>query len=495
MLLLVGSLRPAIIGAKSAIFRLPHAGYFMGWMYERLLEATAVAGRRGGTIQQIIYELEPKGQGMPIQLRDLRALEGPNIYYPQPAVKLAIWADRDIRQQISDTLKAWAQAVGLVIGYLRQDVQPAEEGFLITTTWTTPLPTVGERVAEGVVADLEAVERADNEYSHDDALFAAIDERKRQEPSLSLLQLYAEAQVRGLPILPRGDGTLLIGSGSRGWAFDPASLDLGLQIDVPWDTIGTIPVVAVTGTNGKTTTVRLIAHVLHSSGQRVGHTDTDGIFIGEQQVEAGDWVGWSGARRVLTNQLVDVAVLETSRGSILRRGLGFEQCDVSVVTNISADHLGEFGIESLEQMARVKGVVVLATKPEGYVVLNANDPLVLAMREWAPAPVILWSRDKHNPALATHQEAGGAVVYSDGTAIELIVDGQRGQIALSDIPITFGGTALFNIENVLAATGACLGLGIDIGVIAAALHTFTPDVAHNPNRRWAAESEEPRPEY
>lgn len=418
---------------------------------------------------------------MPIQLHDLRALEGPNIYYPQPAVKLAIRAERDIRQQVSDTLKTWAQAVGLVIGHLRQDVQPAEGGFLITTTWTTPLPMVGERIAEGVVADLEAAEREDEEYSHDDLLFAAINERKRQQPSLPVLQIYAEAQVRGLPVLPRGDGTLLIGSGSRGWVFDPANLDLGLQIDVPWDNIGMIPIVAIAGTNGKTTTVQLIAHVLRSSGQRVGHADTDGIYIDEQQIEAGDWAGWSGARCVLTNQSVDVAVLETPCAGILRRGLGFDQCDVSVVTNSSTDQLGEFGSESLEQMARVKGVVVLATKPEGYVVLNADDPLVLAMRELTPASAILWSRDKDNPALAAHHAAKGTIVYINGTALETAFDEQHGQIALSDIPITVDGTALFDVENVLAATGACLGLGIDIRTIAAALHTFTPDVIRKPN--------------
>lgn len=419
---------------------------------------------------------------MPLQLRDLRALEGPNIYYPQPAVKLQIWADRDISRPISDLVKTWAQQVGVVIGALRQDTQPENDGLLITTTWTTPLPNVGERIAEGVFADLQATETKDEDYTHDDALFEAIAERKREEPSLAQLQLYAEAQIRDLPMLPRGDGTLMLGSGARGYIFDPAGLGLGLPAEIPWDTIGTIPIVAVTGTNGKTTTTRLITHILSSAGRRVGHTDTDGIYIADQQVEQGDWAGFGGGRRVLTDPQVDVAVLETSRGGILRRGLGFSSCTVSVVTNISGDHLGELGIETVQQLAEVKGIIVLATQPEGYSVLNADDPLTLALRAWSSAPVALFSRNPLNSAITEHVAAGGAIVRSHDTHIDVSFGSQHGQIALDEVPITFGGAALHNVENVLAATAACLSLGLDLTTIAAALRTFTPDADHNVHR-------------
>lgn len=419
---------------------------------------------------------------MPIQLRDLRALEGPNIYYPQPAVKLQIWADRDLRSTISDTVKQWAQQVGIVIGALRQDVQPSDNGYVITTTWITPLPLVGERIAEGVFADLQAAEQHDEEYSHDDALFAALAERKREEPSLLQLQIYAEAQVRDLPFLPRGDGNVMIGSGTHGYIFDPSILSLGMPAEIPWDQIGTAPVVAITGTNGKTTTTRLIAHVLSSTGQRVGRTDTDGIFIAGEQVEQGDWAGWGGARRVLTDPTVDVAVLETSRGGILRRGLGFSTCDVSVVTNVSADHLGEFDINTPEQMVEVKGTIVLATRDDGHVVLNADDPLVLALRAWSSASVVLFSRDPANRAVADHMATGGAVVRSDGALVHVSFGDQHDQFALADVPITFGGSALHNVENVLAATAACLSLGLDVATILAGLRTFQSDGQNNANR-------------
>ncbi len=419
---------------------------------------------------------------MPLHIRDLRALEGPNIYYSVPGVKLQVWADRDISTTIGDAIKQWAQQVGVVIGALQHDVQQEDEGYLITTTWTTPLPNVGERIAEGAIQDLQAAETQDEDYSHDDALFDAIGERRREEPSLAQLQLYAEARYRDLPMFPVGNGKLMFGSGSRGYVFDPSILSLGMTATIPWEQIGTIPVVAVTGTNGKTTTTRLIAHIVGSTGKRVGRTDTDGIVIGSTTVEQGDWAGWGGARRVLTDPQVDVAVLETSRGGILQRGLGFSSCDVGVVTNISADHLGEFGVETPEQMAAVKGVVVLATKPDGHVVLNADDPIVLALRQWSSAPLILFSRDADNRAVAEHLAESGAAVRSTATAVEVSFGQQSGQIPLADIPITFGGAATHNVENVLAAVAACLGLGLDLPTIAAGLKTFVPDATHNANR-------------
>jgi cyanophycin synthetase len=419
---------------------------------------------------------------MPLEIRDLRALEGPNIYYLQPAVKLQIWADRDISRAINDSVKTWAQQVGTVIGKLRQDVQPVDNGFLITTTWTTPLPTVGEHVAEGAAADLVAAEQRDEEYSHDEALFAAIDARKREEPSLQQLQLYAEAQVRDLPMLPRGDGTVMIGTGARGWVLDPAAMSLGLGVEVRWDQIGRIPVVAVTGTNGKTTTVRLITHVLRETGLRVGNTNTDGVFINGQQVEEGDWAGWAGTRRVLTDSAVDVAVLETSRGGILRRGLGFNYCDISVITNISADHLGEFEIDTPEQMARVKGTIIRVTRPDGYTILNADDPLVLELGELSNSQVVLFSIDPQNAVMAAHQQIGGGFVRSDGEQVAVHINDQQGQFPLADIPITVGGAALHNVQNVLAATAACLGLGVPLPTIVDALRSFLPSPTHNANR-------------
>src|SRR3954453_7343445 len=161
---------------------------------------------------------------MPIDVRDIRGLEGPNLYYGQPGVKLQVWSDHDIRRELGDEIKRWAQMTGTVIGYLEQEVVPSDDGHLITTTFTTPFPNVGERIVEAVVADLQAAESGDEDYPHDNLLFEIRGLRKREEPPMALLQIYAEARFRDLPYLPRDDGTIMVGSGARGYIFNPAGL-------------------------------------------------------------------------------------------------------------------------------------------------------------------------------------------------------------------------------------------------------------------------------
>lgn len=419
---------------------------------------------------------------MPIEIRDLRALEGPNLYYGQPAVKLQTWSDQDVRRELANSIKTWAQVTGIVIGYLQQEVARSDAGFLTTTTFTTPFPNVGAQVAEAVVTDLQAAARGDEEYSHDDLLFEIMRQRQREEPPLALLQLYAEARARDLPFLPREDGTIMAGSGARGYIFDPAGLSLGLTVEVPWEDLGRIPVVAVSGTNGKTTTVRLCAHMLAAAGKCAGRADTDDITIGDEQVASGDWAGFGGARRVLTDPRAEVAVLETSRGGILRRGLGFDLCDVSVITNVSADHLGELGVETLEEMARVKGVIALVTRPDGRVVLNARDERLAELEQYIGAPIMWFSRQADHPRLRAHLAAGGDAVWSDGTHIHVAYQGTQQSFLLADIPIVVGGAAEHNVDNVLAATAACVALGLEVNAIAAALRDFASSAADNPGR-------------
>jgi len=318
---------------------------------------------------------------MPVAVREIRAFEGPNLYYPQAAVKLAVWADRDISRQISDTLKNWAQVTGMVIGYLRQYADVVPDGVVITTTWTTPLPTVGAQIAEQVVADIDAAERKDGDYDHDDALMAIIGERKRQEPSMTLLQLLAEAHAHEVPVLRRADGHLVIGTGARSWNFDPAGLSLGLGVEVPWDSVGTVPLVAVTGPDA-TAVAHLIAVAVERAGRRVGRADENGIVIAGEQVSEAPSADWEGARRVLTDGRVDVAVAAVSLQSIEERGLGFDECRVGVVTGVDGDN---------ERLAEVHGIVVLATVPDGTVVLNADEPAVLALRDWTASKQFVYT--------------------------------------------------------------------------------------------------------
>lgn len=246
---------------------------------------------------------------------------------------------------------------------------------------------------------------------------------------------------------------------------------------------GRIPLVAVAGTNGKTTTVRLIAHLLGQSGKRVGMANSDGVYIAGQCIDTGDCSGPRSARNVLFHPDVDAAVLETARGGILREGLGFDRCNVAVVTNLGmGDHLGLNYIGTVEDLAVVKRVIIHSVAPEGVAVLNAADPIVAAMANACPGSVTYFAHDRHERVLANHLAQGKRGVFvADGMMVA--AKGKlRYQIDLADIPLTHGGTIPFQVENVMAATAAAWGLGIPWHDIRAGLSTFGGDVQSAPGR-------------
>ena len=245
-----------------------------------------------------------------------------------------------------------------------------------------------------------------------------------------------------------------------------------------------IPVVAVTGTNGKTTTVRLIASILGSSGLRVGMTNTDGVYINGQCIDSGDCSGPKSAKNVLFHPDVDAAVLETARGGILREGLGFDSCHVAVVTNIGmGDHLGLSHINTVEELAAVKRVVVQNVMPgTGIAVLNADDPLVADMAGHCPGSVTFFARDPNNPVLIRHGAQGKRIVYLDGESIVASEGNVKQRISLTGIPVTQRGTIAFQIENVMAATGAGWALGLDWKIICTGLQSFVNDSQTAPGR-------------
>ncbi len=244
------------------------------------------------------------------------------------------------------------------------------------------------------------------------------------------------------------------------------------------------PVVAITGTNGKSTTTRLVAHIAAAAGHRVGMTNSDGIYLGGELVEAGDWTGFGGAGRVLADPGISLAVLETARGGILLRGIGHRANDVSVVTNISADHLGLQGIDTLDELAEVKAAVVRITRRTGWAVLNAQDPRVWGMRRATRARAYPFSLDPHDPAVGqTLAQGGRAAVLRRGWLV-LERSGQPSVrlVRASEVPITVGGRARYNIANALAAAAAADALGIAASHIAAGLRSFGRDDSSNPGR-------------
>ena len=245
----------------------------------------------------------------------------------------------------------------------------------------------------------------------------------------------------------------------------------------------TIPIIAVTGTNGKTTTTRLISHIVKNNGYRVGFTTSDGIYVQNSMLTKGDTTGPISAEFILKDPTVDFAVLETARGGILRSGLGFNKCDVAVITNIQEDHMGLSDINTLSDMARVKGVVARAVKRDGYAVLNADNKYCVSISKTVDCNIAYFSIDEKNPIIIEHCKKGGiAAIYENG-----FITIQKGEWKFrvekaSHIPLTFGGKVTFMIYNVLAATLATYVYGFTIEDIKLNLETFIPSAAQTPGR-------------
>lgn len=244
-----------------------------------------------------------------------------------------------------------------------------------------------------------------------------------------------------------------------------------------------IPVIAITGTNGKTTTTRVLAHILRGTGRKVGWTSTVGVFIEGECVLEGDYTGPAGAWRVLEEPGLDIAVLETARGGLLLRGMACESNDVSVMTNVTGDHLGLHGIHTVEGLAAVKAVVLHTTRPSGWTVLNADDPLVRGQAAGLPAAIIWITQDSENPTVAAHLLTGGTAILAEDDWLVIAEGSKRVRVLpLGDIPVTFGGRARHMVENVLCATGAAVAMEIAPTDIAKALSTFGDQESDNVGR-------------
>ena len=244
-----------------------------------------------------------------------------------------------------------------------------------------------------------------------------------------------------------------------------------------------IPIIAITGTNGKTTTTRLISHIVKNNGFKVGFTTSDGIYVGNSMLTKGDTTGPASAEFILKDPTVEFAVLETARGGILRSGLGFSRCDVAVVTNIQEDHMGLSDIHTLKDMARVKGVVAESVKRDGYVVLNADNEYSAGISKDVSCNIAYFSMNENNPIIKEHCKNGGiAAVYENGFITIKKGEWKFRVQKVTNVPLTFGGRVSFMIQNVLAATLATYVYGFATEDIATSLETFIPSAAQTPGR-------------
>jgi UDP-N-acetylmuramyl tripeptide synthase len=297
-------------------------------------------------------------------------------------------------------------------------------------------------------------------------------------PRMRALEEAAAARER-LCVLD--DEALTLGSGAGGRTWPVAGLPAVAEVD--WPKLFDVPSALVTGSNGKTTTVRLIAACLRANGRRDGFNCTDGVFVGGEQVASGDYSGPLGTRTILRDPRVEAAVLETARGGILRRGLAAEHVDVSVITNVSADHFGEYGIHDLGGLADVKFVVASAVRRDGLLVLNAGDALLRERAARVPRRIGWFALEHEHPVLRAHRDSGGAT--SGVRAGRLVVVRHREEIdlgAIAAMPLTVRGSADYNIANVAGAALAALALGVVPSVVASVLSRFGADPADNAGR-------------
>ncbi len=304
------------------------------------------------------------------------------------------------------------------------------------------------------------------------------------EADLSLLALLHEASVRNLPALPDDEFlTLGEGIGSQSWPIDA----LPVPDDVDWNALHAIPVALVTGSNGKTTTVRALAAICRAHHWRTAHSCTDGVFVDGETLEAGDFSGPGGARTALRVADVQAAVLEAARGGILRRGLAVCHAQAAIVTNISPDHFGEYGIHTLDQLAQVKLTVARAIRADGLLVLNADDELLARNADGLTCPFGWFSLDAEHSRLVAHRQTNGATCAPRDGHLYLHRDGIEHDLGVvADMPLSFGGHAAYNVANLAAAALGASALGIAGSTIAATLRRFGEAPSDNPGRmqRW-----------
>jgi cyanophycin synthetase len=398
-------------------------------------------------------------------LVELRLLDGPNLYFPRPAAKVTL----DLGELLGLEVAA-ARDLGVELGL--GSTRPGAAGSVFRQRFAIRLVTqIVRRLASAGGATRLAVRTRTGQAVNELVVAYPWRNAGRAEGLAYGLARVLDMVTAG----PRAVAEMIIVEGA---ALAAAPLGSAPELIRPQ-----IPVVAITGTNGKTTTARMIGHIARQAGRLVGWSSTDGVYIDGRLVEAGDFSGPSGAGRVLRHPGVELAVTETARGGILRRGVGVAYNDVSVVTNISADHLGLGGIDTLDQLAEVKAVITKITKPSGWCVLNADDPRTLAMRLGTKAQIWVFTRDPNSPGGRTVLSGGGRMTTLLGGWVCVLAPGADPLqvVEVIDVPMTLAGLSRVNVENVLAVTSATLALRFSVEQVADGLRSFDPN-EDNPGR-------------
>ncbi|MBW8731105.1 MAG: tetratricopeptide repeat protein [Terrabacter sp.] len=399
----------------------------------------------------------------PVRVDEVRVLDGPNLYFSRPAIKVILHVPGYLELKRTDA-EALARRLGM------RSARPGKRGTALRQRFVMRvIRTVTRRVGTEIGAGRLGV-RVRAGQTVDDVVLAF--------PWVHRTRGRVAGEQFGAVM-----AGLLDRSRSTDEVIEAAAAVILAAPDGPGPSVltPTVPVASVTGTNGKTTTTRLMAHMCMSAGLKTAWSSTDGVVVMGETKEEGDFSGPAGARGVLETPGLDIGILETARGGMLLKGMGVTANDVSVVTNVSADHLGLQGIDTLDQLAEVKAIVTTVTKPQGWVVLNGDDPRVWAMRFGIKAKPWAFSLDPASPALWESINSGGrGITVLDGEIVVLSPNGDPDRLVkIVDVPMTLSGLSRNNIANALAGAAAALGLGVPRSAVVEGLRTFAPDPEHN----------------
>ena len=421
---------------------------------------------------------------MKAELKDSRRLTGANLYWDRPSAII----DVTVEGSAEPVIQAWEKAVYRLL----EAVGRVEETtcFRVFDGGASLLISAPIDVLYSMCELNElAWKFAVSDSGLDDAadlpeLIQRLHSEFESEANPALLALQSAAQQHGVPFL-WDDDEVSIGYGGTARVWAPDALPNAGEVD--WQSFHTVPLALVTGTNGKSTTVRMTASIMNAAGYQAGLTSTDFIRVGDQTIDTGDYSGTGGARMLMRQPGLEMAVLEVARGGLLRRGLGVERAQAAVVTNVAADHLGEYGINSVEELIPAKFIVRRAVQGDDPLILNADDEGVAAFAATLSNKLAWFSLDSANPVVQAHLCAGGTACYlKDGWLFAAAGgdDGvnERKVVAVKDITPARGGIVRYNICNALAATSIAIALGIPDDAVRLGLSEFKGDEHDNPGR-------------
>ena len=422
------------------------------------------------------------------ELTDSRRLTGANLFWDYPSAII----DVRIEGAAEPVIRAWERAAKQMLEALGRGLEKTcfrifEGGASLLIS--AAIDALYSTCELNEVAWKCALDRLGEDIERDDAADLSVEiERLRSkfeaEARPELLALQSAAKQYGVPFLWDDDEVSLgYGATVRVWTVD----SLPAVDEVDWRSIDSIPLALVTGTNGKSTTVRMTASIMNAAGYRAGLTSTDFIRVAERTIDTGDYSGTGGARMLMRQQDVEMAVLEVARGGLLRRGLGVERAQAAVVTNVAADHLGEHGINSVEELIPAKFIVRRALQGDDPLILNADDGGVVAFAASIGNRLAWFSLDSHNPVIKAHLLAGGTAFYLKDGWLTVAAGGpdgpsERNVVAVEDIPPARRGMVRYNISNALAALSIATALGIADEAIRRGLSEFKGDESDNPGR-------------